>query len=143
MIAIKTSDGKLVDVDKELFVKFTEKGKEEKQLDLNINPEHIKYAVEYMTHHAAKETQPPPPPVTLTSTIDDVLDKWDATFLKRIVVEEKDPMLVEFSRSVETLNMATLLKKVSLVITINITQSVGTDASKLAEAFNKFALRAK
>jgi sulfur relay (sulfurtransferase) DsrC/TusE family protein len=146
MFIIKTKDDKYIKIDKSLFAKFSNLAQtvtdNVKELVLNISSSHFELIKLYMEHHAKKETSSPIPPIQKSWTLDNVFeDEWDATYIKKIKEVEKDPALLDFCRTVEYLEMDTLLKKVTLAVTMNIIDRVGLESDRLAEEFAKLALK--
>lgn len=150
-ITIKTTDAQTVTVDRALLEKFSvlvkvalSSDNDVRELALNISHTHMKLVVEYIEHHSKKETNSPVPPLTVSWTLANSFeDKWDGEFLARVLEIERDTLLIAFCRSVEYLDMETLLKKTTLAVAIGIVRDQGLKSDKLAEEFNKMALSAK
>lgn len=149
-INITTNDEKVISVNSNLITKFSGLVKaaltkdKDTELTLNIPESHLKLAIEYMEHHDKKETCSPVPPLQVSWTVENAYeDKWDGTFLNKVIASENDPLLISFCRSVEYLDMDFLLKKATLAITIGIVRDHGLKSDKLAEEFNKIALSKK
>ena len=148
-VTISTNDNKAVVIDRTLLSRFSPLAKDmlagdAAEIALNIPHRHLELIHRYMEHHSTKESVSPVPPIQKDWKLDSVfIDTWDGEFFKTVQTEEKDPDMVDFCKSVEYLSMDNLLRKTTLVITMNIIEKTGLDSDKIAEEFTKRILTHK
>lgn len=107
-------------------------------VEVNIAGRHIGYIKSYIEHHGSNETPAPVGPAqNKWTTASPFVDTWDAEYFKRVQVEEKDPMLHEFTTAVEYTGMETFLKKTTLAIVLNIMSRSSIDSDRLVEDIAK------
>lgn len=149
-IVLVSSDGVNVTFDdRAVLIRFSEFIKTSLSADanatdipVNITSAHLTAIKSYIEHHAKKESPAPVTPIQPgISTVENTLeDKWDATFFKNLQKDEKDDLLIEFSRRVDYFNMEQLFKKTGVVVALHIVAMSGANHEKLADTFAKLAL---
>lgn len=131
-VELLSKDNKTFSVDAELLKKYTSQN----DVFIKLDSSHIKLILDYINHHGDKESKAPAVTVNQTTKHDNIFkDSWDLAFIKRVVEEEKSEMMIDFCKTVEMLDMDTLLSKLALYIVIALYQNpeISKDENVIAE----------